>query len=132
MTDKTLEQAWSDINATMRTITSREIFQAYQGGLRYLPAGGAGKKVASVLEKYGHEMLMYCAEHGVSRGMFQWAETIADYVGMSGEQEYIVEKISPWLVELKMQKRGRDWVETGHNRNELKSKIDKFEPIEFK
>lgn len=129
-TDKNLQEAWSEINATMRTINSQETFQAYALGLRELPDNHTGKAMKYILNKYGEEMVLYCAEHGLSKSPIQYAEKIARYINRNTAEA--IPQIVKWLVENKMINIARIAIESDYPRATLAKLIDTNQPLAFK
>ena len=129
-TEKSLQEAWSEINATMRTINSQETFQAYALGLRELPDNHTGKAMKYILNKYGEEMVMYCAENGLSKSPIQYAEKIARYINRNTAES--IQQIVRWLVENKMINLARIAIESEYPRATLAKLIDNNQPITFK
>lgn len=127
-TSKDLETAWAEINSTMRTVGTRDVYQAYRDGLRAIPTGNAGKNLSYVLNKYGEEMVIFCAENGVSKSPIQWAENVARYIGWDTDR---IGDIVKWMVTNKMIHTARVAMESNYSRAKFAQRIEENRPLEF-
>lgn len=129
-----IETAWAQGMATTRPISAKEVFQAYSKGLREIPNNATGGTIKSIKNKYGEDLILYLAEHGLSTSPVMYAERTCSYIGWEKSVENI-RKVVLWIVEHKLTRQILYFISEGVlqiPREDLVTLIDKNEVPQFR